>query len=58
MPWSNTNALKERIKFALEWEARWDAGEGRVNVSELSREFGISRQAAARWTWACSFCGR
>jgi transposase InsO family protein len=58
MPWSNTNALKERIKFALEWEARWDAGEGRVNVSELSREFGISRQAAARWIARFEAAGR
>ena len=49
MPWSKTNPLKERIKFALEWERRWDANEGHVNVSELSREFGISRQAGARW---------
>lgn len=49
MPWSTTNPLKERIKFALEWEARWDAGEGRVNVSQLCREFGISREAGYRW---------
>src|SRR2546421_195887 len=49
MPWSKTDPLKERVKFALEWEKRWDAGEGRVNVSELSRVFGVSRQAGARW---------
>jgi hypothetical protein len=40
-------ALKERVKFALEWEKRWEANERRVNVSELSREFGISRQPGA-----------
>jgi transposase InsO family protein len=49
MPWSRTNPLKERVKFALEWERRWNAGEGRMNLSELAREFGISRQAAYRW---------
>ena len=49
MPWSRTDPTKERVKFALEWERRWDAGEGRVNVSELWREFGVSRQAAYRW---------
>src|SRR5438067_1255437 len=47
MPWSKTDPLKERVKFALEWEKRWDANEGRVNVSELSREFGISRRLRA-----------
>ena len=36
--------MKERVKFVLEWEKRWDAGEGRINFAELCREFGISRQ--------------
>lgn len=49
MPWSLTNPTKERVKFALEWEKRWNAGEGRMNLSELCREFGISRQAGYRW---------
>src|SRR5207237_7452024 len=49
MPWHRTNPAKERIKFALEWEKRWDAGEGRMNLSELCREFGISRETAYVW---------
>lgn len=44
MPWSRTNPSKERVKFALEWEKRWDAGEGRMNLAELCREFGVSRE--------------
>lgn len=49
MPWSRTNPSKERVKFALEWEKRWDAGEGRMNLSELCREFGISRETGYVW---------
>lgn len=49
MPWSSTDPTKERIKFVLEWEKRWDAGEGRTNLSELCREFGISRETAYVW---------
>lgn len=33
----------------LEWERRWDEGEGRTNVSELCREFGVSRDTAYVW---------
>jgi len=44
-----TDATKERIKFVLEWEKRWDEGEGRMNLSELCREFGISRETAYVW---------
>jgi putative transposase len=40
--------MKERVKFLLEWEKRWDAGKGFVNVSELCREFGVSRDAGHR----------
>ena len=39
MPWSETDMSKERVRFVLEWERRWNAGEGVVNVSELCREF-------------------
>jgi hypothetical protein len=46
MPWSTTDAAKERAKLILEWEKRWDAGEGVTNISELCREFGISRETA------------
>ena len=49
MPWSATDPTKERVKFILEWEKRWDAGEGVTNVSELCREFGISRETAYVW---------
>jgi transposase InsO family protein len=58
MPWNSTNATKERVKFALEWEARLDAGEGRVNVSELCREFGISRETAYVWLRRYRAAGR
>jgi hypothetical protein len=45
MPWSETNMMKERVKFVLEWERRWNEQEGQVNVSELCREFGVGGQA-------------
>ena len=41
--------MKERVKFVLEWEKRWDAGEGKLNFAELCREFGISRQVGYEW---------
>ncbi len=41
--------MKERMKFLLEWEARFDAGEGRVNFAALCREFGVSRQVGYGW---------
>ena len=41
--------MKERMKFLLEWEARWNAGEGRMNFAELCREFGVSRQVGYVW---------
>ena len=44
MPWKETDSMKERVKFVLEWEKRWNEGEGRLNFAELCREFGISRQ--------------
>ena len=40
---------KETVKFVLEWERRWDDGEGRMNFAELCREFGISRQQGTMW---------
>lgn len=50
MPWLSTDAMKERIKFVLEWERlRADAPDGRVNISELARKYGISRQTAYEW---------
>ena len=32
MLWKESDAMKERTKFALEWERRWHENEGRVNV--------------------------
>ncbi|MEO8183303.1 MAG: DDE-type integrase/transposase/recombinase [Deltaproteobacteria bacterium] len=49
MPWKETDAMKERVKFVLEWEKRWNEGEGRLNFAELCREFGISRQVGYVW---------
>src|SRR5262249_16706889 len=49
MPWRRTNAVNERTKFVLEWERRRDEGESRTNLSELCREFGISRETAYVW---------
>ncbi len=41
--------MKERVKFVLEWEKRWDKGKGLLNFAELCREFGISRQVGYGW---------
>jgi putative transposase len=50
MPWKETDALSERAKFALEWKRRWEASEGdRVDMAELCRIFGISRQTGYLW---------
>jgi putative transposase len=49
MPWSETDSMKERVKFLLEWEKRWNEGEGTVNMSELCRVRGVSRQTGYKW---------
>lgn len=49
MPWKETDSVKERVKFVLEWEKRWNEGEGRLNFAALCREFGISRQVGYVW---------
>lgn len=49
MPWSETDTMKERTRFVLEWEKRRDEGEGRVNVAQLCREFGIARETGYKW---------
>jgi transposase InsO family protein len=50
MPWKATDAMKERTKFVLEWERRWEEAEGgAVNMAELCRMFGISRQTGYKW---------
>ena len=55
MPWKETDAMQEKVRFALEWERRWDAAKGgRVDVAELCRRFGISRQTG--YVWIKRFC--
>lgn len=49
MAWKATDMSKERVKFVLEWEQRWNEGQGRANVAELCRFFGISRETGYRW---------
>jgi putative transposase len=49
MPWHTTDPVKERTKFILAWEERWQRQQGQVNVAELCRVFGISRQAGHGW---------
>ena len=58
MPWHATDPVKERTKFILEWEARWTRQEGQVNVAELCRVFGISRQAGYGWIRRYQDAGR
>lgn len=42
--------MSERVKFILQWEQRWNAAEGRrVDVAELCRMFGVSRQTGYVW---------
>jgi transposase InsO family protein len=42
--------MKERTKFVLEWERRWDEAEGgAINMAELCRMFGVSRQTGYTW---------
>ncbi len=49
MAWKETNAMKERVKFLLEWERQWEHNEGRVNMTALCRAFGISRPTGYEW---------
>lgn len=63
MPWLTSNAMKERSKFALEWETRWEAGDGRVNVAEACRVFEITSciatlSARTDAVWCVDFKGR
>jgi putative transposase len=55
MPWKEIDAMQERVRFILEWERRWDATQGgRVDVAELCRRFGVSRQTG--YVWIKRFC--
>jgi putative transposase len=49
MPWKETDVMKERVKFILEWERLWNELEGYVNVSELCRRYGITRETGYYW---------
>ena len=49
MPWQETDALKQRVKFVLEWERMWKETEGRPNVAALCRAFAISRECGYKW---------
>jgi transposase InsO family protein len=50
MPWKATDPVKERTKFLLEWERRWNEAQGGpVNLAELCRIFGISRPTGYAW---------
>lgn len=49
MPWKETDVMKERVKFILEWEKRFNAVRGDINMAELCREFGISRPCGYKW---------
>jgi hypothetical protein len=50
MPWKATDAMQERVAFVLEWARRWDKAEGGyVNVAELCRAYGISRECGHKW---------
>lgn len=49
MPWKETDALKERVHFMLDWERQWKANQGLVNLSALCRAYGISRPTGYKW---------
>jgi putative transposase len=42
--------MSERVAFVTEWQRRWEATKGRrVNVAELCRKHGVSRQSGYKW---------
>lgn len=49
MTWKTSNVVTERAKFALEYEKRWRQHRGRVNVAELCRIYGVSRETGYVW---------
>jgi putative transposase len=50
MPWKATDAMKERVKFVLEWEERWNEAQGGpTDMAELCRKYGVSRTAGHGW---------
>lgn len=49
MPWKETDAMKERVELVVEWERRWKKQQGQVNVAELCRMHGVSRECGHKW---------
>ncbi len=50
MPWLSTDPMKERTKLVLEWEERSKRSpDVRVNLSELARKYGVTRQSVHTW---------
>lgn len=50
MTWKTTDTMKERTKFVFEWERRWNEAQGGpVNMAQLCRMFGVSRQTGYTW---------
>jgi transposase InsO family protein len=58
MPWKETDALKERVQFVLDWEREWKACRGMVNLSALCRAYGISRPTGYKWVERYQAAGR
>jgi transposase InsO family protein len=51
MPWKESCAMDERLKFIAEWKR------GGATVTELSRLFGVSRKTAYKWLTRYSLAG-
>jgi transposase InsO family protein len=49
MPWRQSDIVTERVRFVLAWERRWRAQQGRVDLAELCRQYGIARQTGYVW---------
>lgn len=43
MPWKETCAVEERIRFITDWQA------GGESVAELCRIYSVSRKTAYKW---------
>jgi len=43
MPWNETNAMRERIRFIHEWE------KGDLTMAGVCRKYGVSRPTGYKW---------
>ena len=43
MPWTQTNAMPERVRFIHEWE------KGETSMAGLCRKYGVSRPTGYKW---------